>query len=127
MALKVKARNWRRCSWRGILTKAAATLEQLKGDADEALETLRDLARGIYPPLLADKGLMVALESQARKATVPVRVESAGVARYTPGRRGDGVLLRARGAPERAEICRGDPGCLAPACRHRPRQTRRSR
>ena len=51
--------------------KAMATLEQLKGDADEALETLRDLARGIYPPLLADKGLVVALESQARKAIVP--------------------------------------------------------
>jgi signal transduction histidine kinase len=63
--------------------KAAATLEQLKGDADEALETLRDLARGIYPPLLADKGLVVALESQARKATVPVRVEATGVVRYT--------------------------------------------
>jgi signal transduction histidine kinase len=63
--------------------KAAATLEQLKGDADEALETLRDLARGIYPPLLADKGLVVALESQARKATVPVRVEAEGVERYT--------------------------------------------
>ena len=62
--------------------KAAATLMELKGDADEALETLRDLARGIYPPLLADKGLVVALESQARKATVPVRVESAGIARY---------------------------------------------
>ena len=62
--------------------KAAATLEQLKDDADEALETLRDLARGIYPPLLADKGLVVALESQARKATLPVRVASAGVARY---------------------------------------------
>ena len=53
--------------------------EELKGDADEALETLRDLARGIYPPLLADKGLVVALESQARKATVPVRVEAAGL------------------------------------------------
>jgi signal transduction histidine kinase len=63
-------------------TKAAGILGQIKGDADEALETLRDLARGIYPPLLADKGLVVALESQARKATVPVRVESAGVARY---------------------------------------------
>ena len=62
--------------------KAAAILEQLKSDADEALETLRDLARGIYPPLLADKGLVVALESQARKATVPVRVDSPGVARY---------------------------------------------
>ena len=62
--------------------KAKLTLEQLKGDADEALETLRDLARGIYPPLLADKGLVVALESQARKATVPVAVETDGVERY---------------------------------------------
>jgi signal transduction histidine kinase len=63
--------------------KASATLEQLKGDADEALETLRDLARGIYPPLLADRGLVVALESQARKATVPVTVEAECVGRYT--------------------------------------------
>ncbi|HEY6468298.1 MAG TPA: sensor histidine kinase [Candidatus Dormibacteraeota bacterium] len=63
--------------------KAAATLGQLKGDADEALETLRDLARGIYPPLLADKGLVVALESQARKATVPVSVEAGAVTRYS--------------------------------------------
>jgi signal transduction histidine kinase len=63
--------------------RAALTLEQLKGDADDALETLRDLARGIYPPLLADKGLVVALESQARKATVPVQVEADGVDRYS--------------------------------------------
>ena len=62
--------------------KAKVTIAQLKGDADEALETLRDLARGIYPPLLADKGLVVALESQARKAIVPVKVESQGVERY---------------------------------------------
>jgi signal transduction histidine kinase len=62
--------------------KAALTLEQLKSDADEALETLRDLARGIYPPLLADRGLVVALESQARKATVPVTVKADGVDRY---------------------------------------------
>jgi signal transduction histidine kinase len=62
--------------------KAAEALEQLKGDADDALETLRDLARGIYPPLLADKGLVVALESQARKATLLVRVEAEGVERY---------------------------------------------
>ena len=62
--------------------KAAATLEQLKRDADEALETLRDLARGIYPPLLAEKGLVGALESQARKATLPVRVDADGIGRY---------------------------------------------
>ena len=63
--------------------KATATLDQLKSDADEALETLRDLARGIYPPLLADKGLQAALESQARKATVPVTVDADGLGRYS--------------------------------------------
>ena len=63
--------------------KAMATLQQLKGDADEALETLRDLARGIYPPLLAEKGLVVALESQARKAIVPVSLLADAVGRYS--------------------------------------------
>jgi signal transduction histidine kinase len=62
--------------------KARATIQQLKGDADEALEALRDLARGIYPPLLAEKGLATALESQARKATIPVRVDADGIGRY---------------------------------------------
>jgi len=62
--------------------RAKQTLAELKVDTDEALETLRDLARGIYPPLLADKGLVAALESQARKATLPVQVEADGVGRY---------------------------------------------
>jgi signal transduction histidine kinase len=63
--------------------KARATLIELKGDADEALETLRDLARGIYPPLLAEKGLGAALQSQARKATIPVAVDADGIGRYS--------------------------------------------
>ena len=62
--------------------KARELVGQLKADADEALETLRDLARGIYPPLLADKGLVAALESQARKATLPVSVAAEEVGRY---------------------------------------------
>ncbi len=62
--------------------KAQEMISSLKTDTDEALETLRDLARGIYPPLLADKGLVAALESQARKATLPVTVEGDGVGRY---------------------------------------------
>ena len=62
--------------------KAKELVGQLKSDADEALETLRDLARGIYPPLLADQGLVVALEAQARKATVPVEVVASGLSRY---------------------------------------------
>jgi signal transduction histidine kinase len=62
--------------------KAHDALAALQKDATTALEDLRDLARGIYPPLLADQGLAAALEAQARKAAVPVRVDSDGVGRY---------------------------------------------
>jgi signal transduction histidine kinase len=54
----------------------------LQQEAQESLENLRDLARGIYPPLLADQGLVPALQSQARKASVPVVIESDGVGRH---------------------------------------------
>jgi signal transduction histidine kinase len=61
---------------------AHALVESLQGAAADALDNLRDLARGIYPPLLADKGLIAALESQARKAPLPVTVEGAAIGRY---------------------------------------------
>jgi signal transduction histidine kinase len=61
--------------------KARATLAQLNTDADEALETLRDLARGIYPLILADRGLAAALRAQANKATLPVVVEASPIPR----------------------------------------------
>jgi signal transduction histidine kinase len=61
---------------------AGALLEQLGGATTQALEDLRDLARGIYPPLLADQGLAAALEAQARKAAIPIEVRSDGVGRY---------------------------------------------
>ena len=57
-------------------------LRGLQGETQTALEDLRDLARGIYPPLLADQGLGAALEAQARKSPVPVRVEPDGIGRY---------------------------------------------
>lgn len=59
-------------------------LAQLKSQAGDALEELRDLGRGIYPPLLAAEGLEVALVSQSRKATMPVQVEGKGLSRYIP-------------------------------------------
>jgi signal transduction histidine kinase len=59
-------------------------LEDLAGETQRALEDLRDLARGIYPPLLADKGLGAALEAQASRSPVPVSVEADGVGRYVP-------------------------------------------
>jgi signal transduction histidine kinase len=63
-------------------SQAAEMAGLLQTRATDALEDLRDLARGIYPPLLADKGLGAALEAQARKAAVHVGVEADGVGRY---------------------------------------------
>jgi signal transduction histidine kinase len=57
-------------------------LRGLQRGLQDALDDLRDLARGIYPPLLADQGLGAALEAQARRSTVPVAMEAEGVERY---------------------------------------------
>jgi signal transduction histidine kinase len=62
--------------------KAGEMLDTIQGSATGALEDLRDLARGIYPPLLADQGLPAALEAQVRKAAVPTTVEADAVGRY---------------------------------------------
>jgi signal transduction histidine kinase len=61
---------------------AHAALGQLQADAQDALETLRDLARGIYPPLLAEQGLSAALEAQAAKSAIPTHVSAPDVGRY---------------------------------------------
>jgi signal transduction histidine kinase len=55
---------------------------ELKNQLRAALDDLRDLARGIYPPLLADQGLVAALQAQARKAPLPVMIEADSLGRY---------------------------------------------
>jgi signal transduction histidine kinase len=80
VALTVKARLAEQMVGRDP-AKAREIVAQIGAESTDALETLRDLARGIYPPLLADKGLVAALEAQARKAAVPVAVEADGVGR----------------------------------------------
>jgi signal transduction histidine kinase len=59
-----------------------ALVAQLRAETSGALETLRDLARGIHPPLLADQGLAAAIRAQAGKAPGPVEVSTNGLGRY---------------------------------------------
>lgn len=61
--------------------KAHETLAQVQTETAQALDDLRDLARGIYPPLLADQGLVAALEAQVRKAALPVAIEAETIGR----------------------------------------------
>src|SRR6185437_9545442 len=55
---------------------------QLRTGLRAALDDLRALARGIYPPLLAEQGLGPALRAQAGKAPLPVLIEADGIGRY---------------------------------------------
>ena len=54
----------------------------MKAQLSTALDDLRALARGIYPPLLAEQGLVTALRAQAARSSVPVVVEADQVGRY---------------------------------------------
>ena len=82
VALAVKLRLAENVARREDAAETGSMLSGLQLDTTDALENLRDLARGIYPPLLADKGLPAALEAQARKATIPTVVDPGGIDRY---------------------------------------------
>ena len=82
VALAVKVRLARTLAARDPERGRAVVAEVGQG-LTTALEDLRDLARGIYPPLLADRGLAAALEAQARRASLPVTVVADGVGRYS--------------------------------------------
>jgi len=64
------------------LAQAREIFGELQTDTAGALENLRDLARGIYPPLLADLGLAAALSAQASKSPLPVTVEADRIGRF---------------------------------------------
>jgi signal transduction histidine kinase len=64
--------------------KAKELLEGLDGEIEETLEHLRDLAHGIYPPLLQDRGLADALSAAALRAPIPSRVRAYHLGRYPP-------------------------------------------
>ncbi|MGW0082641.1 sensor histidine kinase [Streptomyces sp. NPDC003393] len=54
---------------------AARMVDEAHGEVKTALQELRDLARGIHPAVLTDRGLDAALSAVASRCAVPVRVE----------------------------------------------------
>jgi signal transduction histidine kinase len=57
-------------------------LVELRGEIDAALDTLRSLALGIYPPLLEEQGIAAAIAAQYTRSSLPVRMETDGIGRY---------------------------------------------
>ncbi|WP_329117289.1 sensor histidine kinase [Streptomyces sp. NBC_01353] len=63
---------------------AARMVDEAHGEVKTALQELRDLARGIHPAVLTDRGLDAALSAVASRCTVPVSVEVDLPARPVP-------------------------------------------
>jgi len=83
VALAVNLRLARQIADRD-LSVAKEMLEQLGHDLQDAVQELRNLAHGIYPPLLVDRGLPEALSAAGGRAALPTRVDADGVGRYPP-------------------------------------------
>jgi len=63
---------------------ATEMLDQLSVDVKETIAEMRELAHGIYPPLLADRGLGEALQAAANRSPLDVTVITEGIGRYGP-------------------------------------------
>ena len=72
---------------RDLVTSDARTareaLDELSASLVDAIAELRDLAHGIYPPLVVEGGLPDALEAAADRSCLAVRLEMATVERYS--------------------------------------------
>jgi signal transduction histidine kinase len=58
-------------------------LDQLAEEVKETIQELRELAHGIYPPLLVDSGLVEALKAAANRSPLDVRLVAEGIGRYS--------------------------------------------
>jgi len=63
--------------------EGAAVLRALGDEVEEALEEVRSLARGIYPPSLATRGLVEGLRAAALRNPLPTTVLADGIQRYS--------------------------------------------
>ena len=64
--------------------QAKLILDDLGGELQDAVQELRELAHGIYPPLLMDQGLAAALRAAAGRSPLDVEIEGETTSRYPP-------------------------------------------
>ena len=69
----------------GADPQTAAELAAAERDVQEAIESLRALAHGIFPAVLADGGLAAAVVALTEESSVPIRVTAMSDDRFAPG------------------------------------------
>jgi signal transduction histidine kinase len=65
--------------------EAGALIDAASAELDAAIRELRELARGIHPAVLSDRGLGAALEALAQRTPLPVELEGVPQERLPPG------------------------------------------
>lgn len=83
VALKIKLGLGASMADKAELEDVSGALADLRTETDRAIESIRDFARGIYPPLLESDGLGVALATYVRKLPLPVTVHAVGIGRHS--------------------------------------------
>ncbi len=81
VSLKVKLNVASRLARMEGLERLAAMLEGMDQDARGAITQIRSLARGLYPQLLEEGGVVAAVRSLSEDAAVPVEVEAKDIGR----------------------------------------------
>ncbi|MEU5253128.1 sensor histidine kinase [Streptomyces longwoodensis] len=102
--------------------QVAAMVDEAHGEVKLALQELRDLARGIHPAVLTDRGLDAALSSVASRCTVPVKVTAdlpsrpaaaiEGIAYFTVSELLQNISKHSRARQASVEVWRSDDRLL---------------
>lgn len=82
VALKIKLGIGSAMAEKSGLEDVKSIIDTVRNETDSTIDSVRDFARGIYPPLLEAEGLGQALSAQARRMPIPVTVQAAGLERY---------------------------------------------
>lgn len=82
VSLKIKLGIGSSLADKAGLDDVKSMIDVVRAETDQTIDSVRDFARGIYPPLLEAEGLGAALSAQARKMPIPVTVQAAGLGRY---------------------------------------------
>ena len=100
---------------------AAELLDDAAADLDAAIRDLRELARGIHPAVLSDRGLGPALEALASRIPLPVEITALPGERLPGADRGGRVLRRRGGDHQRRALRRRHARRGGGHARRRPR------
>ena len=82
VALKVKLGIAGTLAQREGADEIASRVLALAGETQDAVDSLRAVAHGIYPPLLESEGLEPALRAMERSSSIPIAINASGLGRY---------------------------------------------